>query len=206
MSCGVDYDFSVKCIIIGDSGCGKSSLLYRYTDKDWNPHYIATIGVDFKVVPFTKGDRTVKLQLWDTAGQERFRTITHSYYRGAHGIMLVFDLTNADSVDNITTWLNDIKKFGVDGSPMLLVGNKSDCVAHRAVPSEVGQSLASRLGCKYIETSAKENTNVDSAFQELVDMCLKRWEVVKGRKATLTMPQQETVSLEPASSSRGGCC
>jgi len=168
----MDYDVCVKSIIIGDSGVGKSSLLYRYTDQDWNPHYIATIGVDFKVLTFERQSRVVKLQLWDTAGQERFRGITHSYYRGAHGIMLVFDLTNMESFDNVTTWMNDVRKFGVEGMPMVLIGNKCDCPAKRVVTKEMGEALAAKLGCKYMETSAKDNANVDEAFTYLVDECV----------------------------------
>ena len=181
---GLDYDVCVKSIIIGDSGVGKSSLLYRYTDQDWNPHYIATIGVDFKVLSFERMGKVVKLQLWDTAGQERFRTITHSYYRGAHGIMLVFDVTNRESFDNISTWLKDVSKFGVDSAPMLLVGNKCDCVAQRNVSASEAQQLAESIGCKYIETSAKNNAGVEKAFGALVDDCVNRREVVVKARST----------------------
>jgi len=169
-----DYDVCVKSIIIGDSGVGKSSLLYRYSDQDWNPHYIATIGVDFKVLTFERSNKVVKLQLWDTAGQERFRTITHSYYRGAHGIMLVFDVTNPESFDNVATWMKDVRKFGVEGAPMVLVGNKTDCVGKRLVSTEQGEALAAEIGCKYVETSAKENSKVEEAFAYLVDECIER--------------------------------
>jgi len=168
-----DYDICVKSIIIGDSGVGKSSLLYRYSDQDWNPHYIATIGVDFKVLSFERSGKVVKLQLWDTAGQERFRTITHSYYRGAHGIMIVFDVTNRETFDNVASWMKDVRKFGADGVPMVLVGNKCDCETKRVVQAEEGKLLAAELGCRYVETSAKENAKVDEAFDHLVNECIK---------------------------------
>jgi Ras-related protein Rab-1A len=169
-----DYDVCVKAIIIGDSGVGKSSLLYRFSDQDWNPHYIATIGVDFKVMTFERGSKVVKLQLWDTAGQERFRTITHSYYRGAHGIMLVFDVTNAESFDNIATWMKDVNRFSIDNAPMVLVGNKTDCANKRVVSREAGEALAAQLGCFYTETSAKDNCKVEEAFTHLVDDCVTK--------------------------------
>lgn len=174
----VDYDIAVKSIIIGDSGVGKSSLLYRYSDQDWNPHYIATIGVDFKVLTFERQNKVVKLQLWDTAGQERFRTITHSYYRGAHSIMLVFDITNRESFDNVAVWMQDVKKFASTTAPMLLVGNKADCADRREVPTADAKALAESLGCDYVETSAKNNDAVDQAFEHLVDKCLKQRETI----------------------------
>ena len=167
-----EYDVAVKSIIIGDSGVGKSSLLYRYAEQDWNPHYIATIGVDFKILTFERQNKVVKLQLWDTAGQERFRTITHSYYRGAHSIMMVFDITNRESFDNVAVWMNDVKKFANQTAPMLLVGNKADCEQHREVPQAEAEALALSLGCKYMETSARDDKAVDAAFEHLVDQCL----------------------------------
>lgn len=167
-----DYDVCVKSIVIGDSGVGKSSLLYRYTDHDWNPHYIATIGVDFKVLTFERRGKIVKLQLWDTAGQDRFRSITQSYYRGSHAVMLVFDVTNRESFDNVRQWVADVRRFGGDQLPMVLVGNKCDCEAQRQVSDAEADELAAALGCKYVRASAKDNCNVDAAFEGLVDDCV----------------------------------
>jgi Ras-related protein Rab-1A len=169
-----NYDCLVKTIIIGDSGVGKSSLLYRYTDQDWNPHYIATIGVDFKVMTFERQNKVVKLQLWDTAGQERFRTITHAYYRGSHGIMIVYDVTNRESFENIKMWLDDVKKYGADQVPMVLVGNKADMIRHREVSKEEADAFAAQLGCEHYEASAKDDVGVDNAFDKVVDHCLKQ--------------------------------
>jgi Ras-related protein Rab-1A len=168
-----DYDILAKSIIIGDSSVGKSSLLYRYTDHDWNPHYIATIGVDFKVMTFERSSKIVKLQLWDTAGQERFRTITHTYYRGAHGVMLVFDVTSHDSFVNLNTWLADIKRFGSMNVPMLLVGNKCDCKAHeRQVDDDEAAAFAAELGCDYVTTSARNDIGVEEAFSAMLEKCV----------------------------------
>lgn len=199
-SSGLDYDICVKSIIIGDSGVGKSSLLYRYTDQDWNPHYIATIGVDFKVLTFERNGKVVKLQLWDTAGQERFRTITHAYYRGAHGIMLVFDVTNMESFDNLSTWLQDVRKFSVDGAPMILVGNKADCASKRVVTREAAESLAEKLQCKYFETSARENAAVDEAFNYMVDTCvaarLDKTKCLSTRPTGISLPVRESAKTK----------
>ena len=187
-----NYDVVVKSIIIGDSSVGKSSLLFRYTDHDWNPHYIATIGVDFKVMTFERKSKVVKLQLWDTAGQERFRTITHSYYRGAHGVMVVFDVTSRESFENISTWLQDVKKYGACGAPMILLGNKCDDNKNRQVSDEEAQALAESIGCVYIPTSAKNDINVDKAFENMVDQCVQyrllQSEPLKGAKRPALPP------------------
>mmetsp|Transcript_42640 Transcript_42640/g.49376 ORF Transcript_42640/g.49376 Transcript_42640/m.49376 type:complete len:214 (+) Transcript_42640:70-711(+) len=191
----MDYDICVKTILIGDSGVGKSSLLYRFTDQDWNPHYIATIGVDFKVLTFERNGKVVKLQLWDTAGQERFRTITHTYYRGANGVMLVFDVTNRETFDNISTWLNDVRKYAVDGTPIALIGNKADCLpSQREVAKEEAEMLAEKLQCKYFETSARENSNVDEAFNHIVDTCVSRRSVMPLARdgVKLSLPLRDT--------------
>jgi small GTP-binding protein len=191
-----DYDLCVKSIIIGDSGVGKSSLLYRFSDQDWNPHYIATIGVDFKVMTFERSGKVVKLQLWDTAGQERFRTITHTYYRGTHSIMLVFDVTNPETFENVATWMKDVRKFGVDGCPMILVANKTDCADKRLVSREQGEALAAQIGCKYAETSAKDNVQVEEAFTFLVDHCVQRRldVIVKPAKPTITLNKGKPIA------------
>jgi len=169
-----DYDVCVKTILIGDSGSGKSSLLYRYTESDWSPNFIATIGVDFKVLTFERQSKVIKLQIWDTAGQDRFRSITHSYYRGAHGVMVVFDVTNAESFEGIASWMADVHKFGIEGTPMVLVGNKCDLESKRQVTRAQAQALADSLGCRYCETSAKDNLNVDDTFAHIVDECVQR--------------------------------
>ena len=193
------YDIAVKTIIIGDSGVGKSSLLYRYSDQDWNPHYIATIGVDMKLLTFERQNKVVKLQLWDTAGQERFRNITQAYYRGAHCVMLVFDLTSHSSFDNVAVWMRDVKKYAIESVPMVLVGNKADCTGAREVTNEEATAMAESLGCKYIETSAKAATAVDSAFEYLVDRAVED-RLEKGK--TITRSQQEARGLPSIGSLR----
>jgi len=193
----LDYDIAVKSIIIGDSGVGKSSLLYRYSDQDWNPHYIATIGVDFKVLTFERQNKVVKLQLWDTAGQERFRTITHSYYRGAHSIMIVFDITNRETFDNVSVWMQDVKKFAATSAPMLLVGNKADCGDRREVAAADAKALAESLGCEYVETSAKANDAVDTAFEHLVDKCIEQRTAIKKTIELRDRPRGVPLARQP---------
>jgi len=162
-----EYDHLFKLLIIGDSGVGKSCLLLRFSDDVFTDSFISTIGVDFKIKTITIDGQRVKLQIWDTAGQERFRTITSSYYRGAHGIIVVFDVTNQVSFNNITKWLQEIDTFAGSHVQKLLVGNKCDLVDDRKVPSESGEELAKKLQIPYVETSAKNSTNVDKAFAQM---------------------------------------
>lgn len=169
------YDVVVKAVIIGDSGVGKTSLLHRFSSSEWNPHYIATIGVDFKALTIERNAKIVKVQLWDTAGQERFRTITHAYYRGAHCVLMVYDVTNRESLEHLQFWMKDVQRYANSGTPMVLVGNKSDMVRHRVVPPEEGRAVADAMGCAaYIETSAKDSDRVDEAFDSAIGECMKQ--------------------------------
>lgn len=157
-----EYDYLFKLLLIGDSGVGKSSILIRFTDDSYSEAFISTIGVDFKIKSIELDGKHIKLQLWDTAGQERFRTITSSYYRGAHGIIIVFDLTDLESFENIQQWLLEINKYSYKNICKILVGNKSDLINKRIVNE--GKSYADSLNIPYIETSAKNADNIDSLF------------------------------------------
>jgi len=159
-----EYDFLFKLLIIGDSGVGKSCLLLRFSDDIFTDSFISTIGVDFKIRTIEIGGTKIKLQIWDTAGQERFRTITSSYYRGAHGIIVVYDITEQKSFDNITKWLKEIETFAGQHVQKLLVGNKCDLENERTIPTDSGKALAQKLSIPFIETSAKNSTNVEDAF------------------------------------------
>ncbi|KAE8213324.1 hypothetical protein CF319_g5357 [Tilletia indica] len=161
------YDYLIKLLLIGDSGVGKSCLLLRFCDDAWTPSFITTIGIDFKIRTIELDGKRIKLQIWDTAGQERFRTITTAYYRGAMGILLVYDVTDEKSFGNVRTWYSNIEQHASEGVSKILVGNKSDWDDHRVVTEEQGRALAQELGLKYIETSAKTNSNVEEAFFSL---------------------------------------
>jgi Ras-related protein Rab-1A len=163
-----NYENIFKILLIGDSGVGKSCLLLRYTDNTFSDNFISTIGVDFKIKTIQLDGQTVKLQIWDTAGQERFKTITSSYYRGSHGIFVVYDITDVVSFNNIRVWIEEIKKYtSGEAVQLFLVGNKKDQEANRAVETSQGQEMADQLGAKFLETSAKERVNVDQIFIEL---------------------------------------
>ncbi|XBW38243.1 hypothetical protein QEN19_003832 [Hanseniaspora menglaensis] len=166
MSSSSDFDYLFKLLLIGDSGVGKSCLLLRFADNTYNSDYISTIGVDFKIKTIKlDNDKIVKLQIWDTAGQERFRTITSSYYRGAQGIIIVYDVTDLESFNNLNNWLQEIDKFGTNGVTKLIVGNKNDLTDKKQVTLEMAQEFAKEKGgLTVLETSALSSENVEHAF------------------------------------------
>lgn len=199
-----DYDFLFKLLLIGDSGVGKSCLLLRFADDTYTESYITTIGVDFKIRTVDVDGKTIKLQIWDTAGQERFRTITSSYYRGAHGIIVVYDVTDLESFNNVKQWLHEITKYANENVNKLLVGNKSDLTSKRAVSFEQGQEFAKSMGIEFVETSAKNSTNVEKAFMVMATQIkarIKTQPLSDKAKGTKLTPGAQ---VKPAN--KGGCC
>lgn len=163
-----EHDYLFKLLLIGDSGVGKSCLLLRFADDMYTDTYISTIGVDFKIRTIPLDGKVVKLQIWDTAGQERFRTITSSYYRGANGIIVVYDVTDRESFANVKQWLHEIDRYASGSVHKLLVGNKIDLEKKRVVSTQEGKEFADSIGIEFIETSAKmadkEANNVEETF------------------------------------------
>ncbi|GJN92478.1 hypothetical protein Rhopal_005508-T1 [Rhodotorula paludigena] len=153
-----------EMLLIGDSGVGKSCLLLRFCDDAWTPSFITTIGIDFKIRTIELEGKRIKLQIWDTAGQERFRTITTAYYRGAMGILLVYDVTDERSFNNIRTWHANVEQHASEGVNKILIGNKCDWTDKKVISEQQGQELADELGLRFLETSAKSNINVEQAF------------------------------------------
>jgi Ras-related protein Rab-1A len=202
-----EYDYLFKLLLIGDSGVGKSCLLHRFADHKFTESYISTIGVDFKIRTIDLDGKTIKLQIWDTAGQERFRTITSSYYRGAHGIIIVYDVTDNDSFLNVKTWLNEIERYASDTVAKLLVGNKCDLTSKKVVEFEKAKDFADRVEIPFLETSAKISTNVENAFTTMASEIKRTLGPVK--------PQQggggENILWDQGGTSspvggNGGCC
>jgi Ras-related protein Rab-1A len=167
---------------LGDAGVGKSSIILRYTKNEFNSQMVSSIGVDFKAKDIIVNNKKVKLQLWDTAGHERFRTITTSYYRGAHGIATVFDLTNRESFEHVEKWLEEINKYAKENVMRFLIGNKSDLVNERQVSYEEVRALANKLNIYYVETSAKNNINVSDFFQIATKDYLNKYDFKKDKE------------------------
>jgi len=167
-----DYDHLFKLLIIGDSGVGKSSLLVRFADNHFSGNYITTIGVDFKIRTIEINGERVKLQIWDTAGQERFRTITSTYYRGTHGVIVVYDVSSGESFANVKRWLHEIDA-NCDVVNRILVGNKNDDPDRKVVLTEDARRFADQMGIQLFETSAKDNINVEEMFRSVTTLVLK---------------------------------
>eukprot|EP01111_Echinosteliopsis_oligospora_P004310 TRINITY_DN1689_c0_g1_i7.p1 TRINITY_DN1689_c0_g1~~TRINITY_DN1689_c0_g1_i7.p1 ORF type:complete len:204 (-),score=52.20 TRINITY_DN1689_c0_g1_i7:36-647(-) len=171
--------------MVGDSGVGKSSFLLRYTDDVWYNTYISTIGVDFKIKTVVVNDLIVKLQIWDTAGPERFRTITSSYYRGAHGHLVFYDATSIDSFKRLPEWLLQIERYSLSDCCKILIGTKTDDDEHKQVNFEEAKTFADQNGLEVCETSAKTGANVEETILKLVEMCVKVY-LKKAEEGTLT--------------------
>jgi Ras-related protein Rab-1A len=169
MSTMSEYDYLFKILIVGDSSIGKSCMLLRFADDTFNDTYISTIGVDFKIRTIDLNNKTIKLQIWDTAGQERFRTITSSYYRGAHAIIIVYDITDKTSFEHVRTWMCECDRYASETVIRMLVGNKCDIEGKRQVSHAQGLELAEQFGLKFIETSAKSNINIEKTFKMVAE-------------------------------------
>lgn len=160
----MSYAYLFKYIIIGDTGVGKSCLLLQFTDKRFQPIHDLTIGVEFGARMITVDGKQIKLQIWDTAGQESFRSITRSYYRGAAGALLVYDITRRDTFNHLTSWLEDARQHSSSNMVIMLIGNKNDLESLREVKREEGEAFAREHGLIFMETSAKTAANVEEAF------------------------------------------
>ncbi|KAL8624689.1 Ras-related protein Rab-35 [Nucella lapillus] len=198
-----EYDHLFKLLIIGDSGVGKSSLLLRFADNVFSGTYITTIGVDFKIRTIDVGGERVKLQIWDTAGQERFRTITSTYYRGTHGVIVVYDVSSGESFANVRRWLHEIDN-NCDVVNRILVGNKNDDPDRKVVVTEDAQTFAHQMGIQLFETSAKENINVEEMFFAITKQVLQ---TKKEQQKKASEQPAATISLtDKRSGGKKKCC
>jgi len=170
----LDYDCLLKFILVGDVGVGKSSLLLRFVQDDFHQAGETTIGVEFGVRVLAVDGRRAKLQIWDTSGQEAFRSVTRAYYRGAAGVLLVYDVSRRKTFEHVLSWLQDVR--GVQGAPTLtLVGNKADLEEEREVSEQEGRALAQELGAAFFETSARRGrATVEAAFEGCARGVLRR--------------------------------
>ncbi len=192
-------EHSFKILLLGDTSVGKTCFLKRYTDDTFQDAYLSTIGFDFKFkMVELKNGKKVKVQLWDTAGQERFRTIAKSYYKGAHGIILVYDVTNQKSFDNIKNWVNQIKEEASSKVCIILIANKIDS-DERVVSKVDGEALAKNYGLKIYEASAKENINVTEAFQDLIESINENYSNALSTGTKIQKPA-------PTKQEKSGCC
>ena len=168
-----EYDLMFKILLLGDSGVGKSSLLLRYTKNEFISDLRSTIGVEFALKYLTIDDFQLKVQIWDTAGMERYRSITNAYYKGSKGVIVVYDICRQNSFESVDKWIDDFKSKADDDAVIILIGNKSDLDEKREVSKEEGESKAQKNKFAFMETSAKDNNNVQKAFETLFHEIVK---------------------------------
>jgi len=211
MAEGSNYDFLFKVVLIGDSGVGKSNLLSRFTRNEFNLESKSTIGVEFATRSINVDGKTVKAQIWDTAGQERYRAITSAYYRGAVGALLVYDIAKHATYVNVTRWLKELRDHADSNIVIMLVGNKSDLKHLRAVPTEEAKGFSTENGLSFIETSALDASNVESAFQTILTDIYR---IVSSKSLAqdadpIKPPTGDTLTVSPsvdASTNKGSNC
>ena len=171
----MNYDKKCQLLIIGDSTVGKTSILSRYTNGEFNPNYLATVGFDFFKKDEIFDGKTIRIKIWDTAGQERYKSLTEGYFRNAEGILIVYDVSNLDTFKNLKYWIQSIKThINIDNSqvPAIIIGNKVD-IFEREVTKDQGENFAKEQNLEYFETSAKNGKNINECIRYLVQQVLK---------------------------------
>ena len=193
-----DSELVFKILLLGDSEVGKSCFLMRYSENVFIENYITTIGLDYKLktVKLDSG-KSIKVQLWDTAGQDKYRTIAKNYYKGSHGILLLYDITKQSSFDNIREWVRDIKEEVSEKAIIFLIGNKIDMDEQRKITKEKGEELAEEYKIPFFEASAKSGENVDEVFKALYNKICEVYGDLEREKCSKLNKKQKT---------KGKCC
>jgi len=207
----IDYVF--KVVLIGDSAVGKSQLLARFSRNEFSLESKATIGVEFQTRTIVEDEKTIKAQIWDTAAQERYRAVTSAYYRGAVGAMLVYDITKQQSFDHVQRWLEELRAHADANIVIMLIGNKSDLVNLQQVDTEIAKEFAQKEGLSFLETSAMESTNVETAFytvlSEIYKTVSKKALVADAKQSSTIMPGTKinlTEKDDVTVTKKGRCC
>lgn len=208
------YDFILKVLLVGDSGVGKTNIVTKYIKNEFNENSKATVGVEFCFKKLTLDDKKVNVQIWDTAGQEKFRSITASFYKGAKGAFIVFDITNKDTFENIDKWVSNVTSQADKGAAIVLIGNKTDLEDEREVTVEEAQEKAKAFNMAYMETSAKSGHNLNEAFELLIRGTLKRaMESESDDEFDFTVKNNNKVkikgngqNIDTKENNKGGCC
>ena len=199
----------LKIVIIGDAGVGKTSMIQQFVNRKFDKRYEETIGVEFQVKTFKINDTITKIEIWDTAGSERFASITKNYYRGAQGVLIVYDVTNKSSFDKVESWYNEIKNCtNQDEIAILLIGNKCDLDDLRTISNNMLVNLGKNLGIGVMETSAKEFVNINEAFYLLIKEIYRKFVKNNGSSNEkndigegMVLKVENTKKKE-----KGGCC
>ena len=199
---GIDPDFLLKLVLLGDSGVGKTNILSQFVRNRFIQDFKTTIGVEYATKTISVDDKVVKVQIWDTAGQERFRAITTAYYKGAHGALLVYDITSSITFNSLDKWLKELREKTDQNIPVMLVGNKSDLVDSRSIETQEGMNFAEKENLLFIETSALTAENVREGFTNLISEIIKRM----ATKEEIQAPGETVKPEGKAVEEKKGCC
>eukprot|EP01100_Stratorugosa_tubuloviscum_P001011 TRINITY_DN1224_c5_g1_i1.p1 TRINITY_DN1224_c5_g1~~TRINITY_DN1224_c5_g1_i1.p1 ORF type:complete len:218 (+),score=98.99 TRINITY_DN1224_c5_g1_i1:68-721(+) len=213
-------NLKVKLLMVGDSGVGKSCLVTRFVKENFSDNFTTTIGVDFLLKEIEIENQPIALQVWDTAGQERFRTITVNYYHGAHGIALVYDITNETTFHNLQSWIDDVDKYAPPSTPKLIFANKSDLFDSRVIDYNQAFEFSQKNSIEFIEVSAKTSNGVNDAFLKLATLAYSNIQKIKQKKETLIdsssqiseiieitqLPSNELKRTTPKPNQSSKCC
>jgi Ras-related protein Rab-1A len=199
------FDYTFKIVMIGDSGVGKSCILLRFADDKFNENFYATIGVDFRFKNVMVDDKSVKLQIWDTAGQERFKTITSAYYRGADGIIIVYDITDRNSFAHIKDWLDDVNKYTDDNPLKIIVGNKIDLIKDKQINNNDMKTMTAQTGIEIIECSAKDSIKINELMEIMTKKLIEK-KKNEGNKNTTKSMILNDINNKNKEMNNKGCC
>ena len=196
-----DFDLRFKIMVIGESKVGKTSVIKKYTQNKFGGVYLTTVGVDFQDKIINIDDKKIRLQIWDTAGQERFRNITKNYFNSSNGFLLIYDITDKDSLVHLNFWSAQIQLNAPEKSKCVLVGNKCDLEGSRAVSKEEGKIYAEKNKIKFFETSAKDGTNINEVFEYIAN------EIYKEQKMEMrSVTSSQVLSKEQTFKKKKKCC
>lgn len=197
-----------KTVIIGEAGVGKTSIVQQFVNKCFQEKYVETIGVEFFTKTFKINDKIIKAEIWDTAGSERFASITKNYYRGADGALIVYDISNKTTFDNVENWFNDLKNACKEEAFIILIGNKNDLENQRQVSNNMLINLGKNLGIAVMETSAKDDYNINESFYLLIKEIYRKFVKNNGSSNEkndigegMVLNVENTKKKE-----KGGCC
>eukprot|EP00298_Acanthocystis_sp_HF-20_P013022 c20169_g1_i1.p1 GENE.c20169_g1_i1~~c20169_g1_i1.p1 ORF type:complete len:206 (-),score=56.00 c20169_g1_i1:141-758(-) len=201
------YDYDFKLCLIGDSSVGKSFLLLRFKVPDTPPSTVGSItaGIEVQFKQILVGDKQVRLSIWDTAGTEKYRSITQNYYRGVHGVIIVYDISERRSFDHVEDWLQEVSKHSKEGVIKMLIGNKCDRIPQRVVSTDEGIQLAQKHGMKFIETSSKDGTNVEKAFFLMAEQLIQ-FQQEQDRSRQIVGQQRSLIELKESETKQTKCC
>ena len=198
------YDLKIRLMLIGDSNVGKTSIMKRYCNNQFSPSYISTVGIDFETKYLRLNGKIINLQIWDTAGQERYKVLAKNYYKNSDGFIIVYDITDKKSFNNVANWITQIKDSASENVKCVLLGNKCDLEELRQVDINQGKDLANNYHLKFYETSAQKGNNIQKVFTDLVKGFLNDDNFVNDSERSSISTEQR--NLRRARNQKKKCC